>query len=318
LNVRTDYRNPVYPQYLADPFVLRTMAAASSEYVAYGTGRVVDGLAFEVLVSSDLVHWERVGGALEPLDPALGGHYWAPEVAERGGRWWMYYSVGHADAGHSLRVAVADNPLGPFVDCDVDLTPNERFAIDPSPFLDVDGTEYLFYARDVLDGDRIGTMLAVDVLETPTRLRGEPLTVLRPSHDWQLFERGRSKYGRVCDWYTLEGPFVVHRGGRYWCFYSGGSWQRASYAVGVASAPHPLGPWREPSPSRRLLETVPGHVIGPGHNSVVLHPSGDVIVYHAWDARLTARRMCIDPLTWTADGPVVRGPTWEPARLDLP
>lgn len=70
----------------------------------------------------------------------------------------------------------------------------------------------------MLDGDRIGTMLAVDVLETPTRLRGEPFTVLRPSHDWQLFERCRAKYGRVSDWHTLEGPFLVHRGGRYWCF----------------------------------------------------------------------------------------------------
>jgi hypothetical protein len=42
-------------------------------------------------------------------------------------------------------------------------------------------------------------------------------------------------------------------------------------------------------------------------------PSGqDLIVYHAWDVEQTARRMCIDPLIWTPDGPVVdarRGPT---------
>jgi arabinan endo-1,5-alpha-L-arabinosidase len=316
---RLEYRNPVHPGYFADPFVLRTDSASIPGYVAYGTGRVVDGRVFEVLVSADLVHWEPVGGALDPPDPAGGSEYWAPEVAERDGQWWMYYSTGHGDVGHSLRVGVADTPVGPFADCRLDLTPHERFAIDPSPFRDDDGTEYLFYARDVLDGDRVGTMLAVDVLESPTRLRGDPRTVLRPSDDWQLFERGRSRYGRVCDWHTLEGPFVVRRGGRYWCFYSGGSWQRSSYAVGVAVAPHPLGPWAEPSPTRRVLETVPGHVLGPGHNSVVVGPNGgDVMVYHAWDAELTARRMCIDPIIWTDDGPVVRGPTWSATDLDGP
>ena len=159
-------------------------------------------------------------------------------------------------------------------------------------------------------------MLAVDVLEAPSRLRGEPLTVLRPSLDWQLFERDREKYGRVFDWYTLEGPFVVHRGDRYWCFYSGGSWQRPSYAVGVATATHPLGPWTEPSPARRVLETVPGHVLGPCHNSVVAGPDGDdVIVYHAWDHNFTARRMWIDSLTWTDDGPVVRGRRGNPPDI---
>jgi GH43 family beta-xylosidase len=61
---------------------------------------------------------------------------------------------------------------------------------------------------------------------------------------------------------------------------------------------------------------VPGHVVGPGHCSVVEGPTGgDVLVYHAWDVDLTARRMCIDPLEWTAQGPVLHGPTWQPATL---
>ncbi|MFY0577862.1 family 43 glycosylhydrolase [Cystobacter fuscus] len=130
------YRNPVHDAYFADPFVLRV----GEGYVAYGTGRVVDGRAFEVLISSDLVTWRSVGGALELLPPELGGDYWAPEVAEADGRWWMYYSVGHGDVGHHLRVAVADHPTGPFVDQGVNLTPDERFAIDASPFRDEDGT----------------------------------------------------------------------------------------------------------------------------------------------------------------------------------
>jgi len=49
---------------------------------------------------------------------------------------------------------------------------------------------------------------------------------------------------------------------------------------------------------------------------VVTGPGGqDVMVYHAWDATRTARRMCVDPLLWTPDGPRLLGPTWEPASL---
>ncbi len=306
------YCNPVHPGYFADPFVMKT----AQGYVAIGTGAVVDGRAFEVLVSDDLVSWTSVGGALERLPDDVGTDYWAPEVAEHDGRFWMYYSVGFEDRGHHLRVAVADSPTGPYVDQGVDLSPSERFAIDPSPFQDVDGTWYLFHARDVLEGDRVGTMLAVDVLDGMTRLAGGPRTILRPSGDWQIFLREREMYGETYDWHTLEGPFVRRHNGRYYCFYSGGRWLEETYGVAYAVADHPLGPWVEPEGAPRLISTIPGRVIGPGHNSVVEGPDGqDVMVYHAWDAEQTARRMCIDPIVWTDDGPTVLGPTWEPTRL---
>lgn len=307
------YRNPVHGGYFADPFVLRW----NGGYLAYGTGGMVDGLVFEVLESSDLVTWSSVGGAMKPLAEELGTDYWAPEVVEDGGRFWMYYSVGHGDAAHHLRVAVADSPYGPFDDCDVNLTPDERFAIDPHPFRDEDGTCYLYYARDVLDAERVGTQLAVDTLPTMTELTGSPQQVLAASADWQIFARGREMYGSVRDWHTLEGPSVCRRGGTYYCFYSGGSYLNESYAVAWASAPGPLGPWTEPpAETGRLLASVPGHVRGPGHNSMVTTPGGtDLLVYHAWDETLTKRQMCLDPLVWTADGPRTPGPTWSEQPL---
>ena len=308
------YRNPVHDGYFADPFVMQA-PASGSRYVAIGTGSVQDDRVFEVLLSDDLVSWRSVGGALE-RPRSCGSDFWAPEVAEHDGRWWMYYSCGEGDVGHSLRVAVADSPVGPYVDQGVDLTPDERFAIDPHPFQDTDGSWYLFYARDVLEGERVGTMLAVDRLDTMTSLRGEARTILTPSDDWQIFLRERQMYGATYDWHTLEGPFVRRQAGRYWCFYSGGSWLEPTYGVGVAVADTPLGPWTGHGDGA-IMQTVPGHVIGPGHNSVVVGPHGeDVIVYHAWDVAQTARRLCVDPLIWTDDGPGVDGPTWQDTDLD--
>ena len=302
------YRNPVYDGYFADPFVLRWQDG----YVAYGTGEQVDGRAFRVLTSPDLVTWTSVSGALTPLSPELGSDYWAPEVVQAQGRWWMYYSVGHGDHGHTLRVASADSPLGPFTDAGVDLTPEESFAIDPHPFRDVDGTWYLYYARDVLEAERVGTQLAVAELSGMTTLAGPGQQVLAPSADWQIFERQRAIYGQVYDWHTLEGPTVRRHGDTYYCLYSGGSYLGEGYGVAWARAEHPLGPWTEPAgATARLLHTVPGHVRGPGHNSVVTTSSGtDVLVYHAWDEGLTRRWMCIDPLEWHPDGPRTPGPTW--------
>lgn len=94
-------------------------------------------------------------------------------------RFWLYYSVGFEDRGHHLRVAVSRSPTGPFIDQGVNLSPTERFAIDASPFRDDDGTWYLFHARDVLEGDRVGTM-GRGCSGRPTRRRSCPGGNRRP------------------------------------------------------------------------------------------------------------------------------------------
>lgn len=307
------YQNPIWPGYLADPFVLRV----GNDYYAYGTGNAggrLEGREFEVLRSRDLVRWTSLGGALEPLpDPSL-TDYWAPEVAERDGRYWMYYSAGAGDKGHGLRVAVAERPEGPFRDCGVELTPNEPFSIDAHPFRDGDGQWYLYYAVDRLDGDRVGTSIVVDRLMEMTTLAGGARDVVLPTADWQVFERGREMYGKVYDWHTCEGPFVVPHDGRYWCLYSGGPWEAETYGVSYVVGDTPTGPWQAPSVDGPVvLTTLPGQVIGPGHNSVVRGPDEQLwMVYHAWDRDRTARRMCIDRLKWTPDGPRCAGPTTDP------
>ena len=68
-----------------------------------------------------------------------------------------------------------------------------------------------------------------------------------------------------------------------------------------------------------MLRGKPDHVVGPGHNSVVMGPDGQTlfVVYHAWDAARTARRMCIDPLVWTPDGPRCDGPSHGPRTIEV-
>jgi len=318
VNQSLNYCNPVIDASFADPFVFK----ADGWYWAVGTSGSERSL-FPMMRSRNLIEWVRCGPSLIPPSPDLGTDFWAPEVAFDGSRFYMYYSVGFRDKNHRLRVAASEGPEGPYVDLDIDLVDPSRipFAIDASPFRDVDGGWYLFYARDFLTADgesRTGTAVVVDRLESMTRLAGEERIVWRPTKDWQRFTNERQIYGGKYDWHTLEGACTVLHEGRYYCFFSGGRWENDSYGVDYAEADHPLGPWRgggEEFP--RVLQSVAGKVIGPGHNSIVRAPDGstDLIVYHAWDPAMTARRMCIDRLVWTADGPRCAGPTWTPQTL---
>ncbi len=332
--MRRAYANPVYAGYFADPYVWR----AGDRYCAIGTGPAeaagtVHGSAearvFPLLESPDLVSWRPTGQALLRPDPALGDSYWAPEVAEAGGRWFLYYSVGHGDRRHHLRVAVADDPLGPYEDAAALTDPDEvPFAIDPHPWRDADGNWYLFHSRDFLDPIdlegrqvRIGTALVAHALIDMTALAPTGRVVARAGYDWQRFAAAREIYGCVLDWHTLEGPCVVRDGTRLYCLYSGGCWQTESYGVDYVVAESVAGPWSDAGAASgpRVLRTVPGRVIGPGHCSVVTGPDDATryIVYHAWGPDMSARRMCIDELVMTPDGPRSPGPTWTERTLAL-
>jgi arabinan endo-1,5-alpha-L-arabinosidase len=297
-------RKPVFDGYFADPF----LTSFGDDYIAYGSNDFSLGTpGFQALRSKDLQQWTSVGLVFTGVDPALGEAYWAPEVAFADDRYWMYYSVGHDIHGHHIRVAVAESPVGPFEDTGVNLTPGESFAIDAHPFLDADGSRYLFFARDVLDTERSGTQLAAKRMTSMTSVDDATTTILAPDSDWQIYERSRSMYGRVFDWHTLEGPTVVRKDDGYFLFFSGGSWEGEGYGVSVAHAQHPLGPWHHtPNDHADVLSSDLTGLIGPGHNSVMVRPrSTDLICFHAWNVERTRRQMYIDNLSWQNGRPVV-------------
>jgi len=308
-----NYSNPLWDGYCADPFVLR----AGDFYYCYGTSGDTpseDGRQFVLLRSRDLENWEFLGGALVPIKGFENVPHWAPEVCERNGRFWMYFSCPEPNGDettHRLRVAVSESPAGPFEVVQPRLLPEEGFCIDPSPFRDPQsGRWFLFFARDFLDGGRMGTGTAVVELgDDMISVRGAPQTVLRASSDWQIYQRDRTLYGRFFPaWHTVEGPCVVFHEGRYVLFYAGGNWQNESYGVSFATANSPLGPWSENnSAGKALVLRGTDTTIGPGHNSVALAPDGATLlcIYHAWNAQKTMRQLCLDPIEWMPDGPKI-------------
>ena len=305
------YLNPVSKHPFADPFVLKYCG----EYWAYSTGFWSDGRCFGILRSRDLVNWEEVGSAMGPLP---GGHtcYWAPEVNYDNGRFLMYYSVGNEER-MQIRVAVANHPAGPFVDSGGQLT-TEEFAIDPHAFTDEDGAKYLFYATDFLTHTHIGTGTVVDRMIDWLTLAGKPRPVTRARYDWQIYDPQRASKGGV-RWHTIEGPCVLKHKGSYYQMFSGGNWQNVSYGVSYAVSDNLAATeeWQQISDGINvlpILRTLPGKVVGPGHNSVVRGPDNQqwFCVYHRWAEDGSARLMCIDPLDWVGQEMTVLGPSFTP------
>jgi hypothetical protein len=305
------FSNPVHPRPCPDPFVLKF----SGEYWCYGTGFSLDGRCFPVLHSLDLVNWEDLPGAMAPLAAGY-PEYWAPEVTFWNGRFYMYYGCGDGIL-MQIRVAVSNSPAGPFEDAGIRITPQD-FAIDAHVFEDDDGTRYMFYATDFLNHTHIGTGTVIDRMIDPFTLEGNPRPVSRARFDWQVYDPHRLEKGGV-RWHTVEGPFVLKRKGRYYQMYSGGNWQNTSYGVSYAATPRidTLQEWTQLEHDERrplVLRTLPGEVIGPGHNSVVRGPDNLQMfcVYHRWAADGSGRLLSIDRLEWVGDRILVLGPSTSP------
>ena len=310
------FANPVYKAYLADPACL----LYEGVYYAVGTGKTETGTTdpnrrvIPMVRSTDLQHWEQVGPVLNPPPEEVGGSFWAPELAYDDGTFYLYYHPNGNGHGFHIRVATSRTPEGPYTDTGKPLTDVRRnsFAIDCTPFRDDDGQWYLFYATDFYDSDATtfrGTALVVDKMRSMTELAGQPQTVMRAHWQWQVYERNRLMGGVRQDWYTLEAPSVNKHAGKYYCLYSGGNYQNDTYGVDYLVADTPLGPWMEAGQYRgpQIMRSVPGEVIGPGHNGLVKSPDGrqDYILYHAWNAAMTERQLWVDPLVWTEHGPRV-------------
>lgn len=317
----TSFRNPFWSEGFADPFVLKSR----DRYYAYATENnghpSAQTSVFPILTSTDMVSWQPAGKAMAALgEPYF--FYWAPEVTEYNGQFLLYYAVHTEEFAAGIRVAVADNPTGPFVDSRHDLTSAfVPWAIDPHVFRDQDGQWYLFMTIEFNNPSTglVGSGNVVDRMLDPFTLQGTLTQVTHPSQSWQLFEAQRASKGGQ-DWYTVEGSTVLCHRQRYYEMYSGGCFMRDNYAVNYATSETPMGPaglqdtsWHDKQGLRRLVQGN-ADLIGPGHNSLVAGPNNveSYIAYHAWQPDMQARRPCLDRIFWHGED------LWTPAPISTP
>jgi GH43 family beta-xylosidase len=270
-------------------------------YYSYTTGW--EGV--NVLRSQDLQSFEHMGYALSREDQLA---YWAPAVIFYEGKFYMYYSSipdGETDPhlGY-MKVAVADNPLGPF---EYQKTLFDKFTIDADVVVQ-NNELYLFYVAMSSANGKDGVMIFLDKLLDPFTLEGKPRMVVAPTIEEEVFIRNR--FGDGKDWYTIEAPCYFERGGVGFLLYSGNAFMHEDYFVGYATCDAGL-PLSEAvfqkHPSDHVYAPLIGKdefMTGCGHNSVVQGPNGELLMaYHGRDRAETVadgaddgRRICISEL----------------------
>lgn len=278
------YQNPVKPEGCADPGMIKV----DDHYVVACTGGG-SSTAFALSTSKDLVHYTAAGHIFtKDTKPTwTKGDYWAPELHRVKDRYVAYYTARHQDGRLSIGAATATDPLGPYTDLGAPLVQEPGMgAIDASYFQATDGTPYLVWK---IDGNAAGK---------PTPIYGQKLAadgLSLTGTRTELITNDLAWEGAV-----VEGPWVIHEGEYYYLFYSGNSYANQTYAVGVARATNPMGPYTKRGNPILVSNS---RWVGPGHCSVVRGPRGDwQMVYHAWpEPRDSGRLMLVDPIRW-ADG----------------
>ena len=280
------YENPVIPGDHPDPSIIRV----GKDYWATSTSSEW-GPQFPLLHSTDLVNWEQTGDVFAHRPDWAQGNFWAPEISEFKGRYYVYY-VGKKKGGHlAVAVATADKPGGPYTDHGP-LVSQEHGSIDPVPCLDENDKPYLVW-KDDNNSAHLQTTIWAQRLEDDglTLIDGEPKALIHNDVDWE---------GPL-----VEGPYVLRRGNWFYLFYSGNGCCGIDchYGMGVARSHSLLGPW-EKNPANPIL-ALNDKWKCPGHGSIVTDERRRYwLLYHAYSVHssvYTGREAVLDEVKFGAD-----------------
>lgn len=301
--------NPILPGFHADPEIL--YSNKTGKYYIYSTtdGKPGwGGYKYYVYSSSDLKEWKNEGVVLDAKSDQIfwaNGNLWAPaaiEVKQKDGnyKYFLYYSANPKEkGGKKMGVAVADSPVGPFVDFGKPIVEKSPVGwgqqIDVDVFIDpVSRKPYLYWGN--------GYMAGAELEPGMTQVKDETVTVMTP------------KGGSLKDYAYREAPYVFYRNGLYYFMWSVDDTGAANYHVAYGTSKSPLGPIEVAKDPIVLIQDPQHEIYGTAHNSVIQKPGTDewYIVYHRINKDYihhqpgVHREVCIDKMEFNADGTIKR------------
>jgi arabinan endo-1,5-alpha-L-arabinosidase len=276
---------------------------------------------FPIRCSKDLTHWKMCGYVfsetpmwIKQLSPKT-KELWAPDISFFDGKFHLYYAYstfGANTSGIALLMNKTLNPQSPdyhWVDEGLVLqsrAEDDFNAIDPNLILDEKGQAWLSFGSfwsgikmRKLDR-RTGKLSAEDtkIYSLATRSKPEHFDPPKP--------------GLPSDYQAIEAPFIVHHGEYYYLFVSYDlccRGTRSSYRTMVGRSREVTGPYLDGDGKKmsegaaKPLLSANQKWLGPGGESILLQKDGDIIVYHAYDAKTGVPSLQISTLTWTGGWP---------------
>ena len=306
MSEKRSYQNPVQRGFFPDPSVIRVendyyMVNSSFQYFP----------AIPISHSKDMVHWHIIGHAITNVDwldisDIWDSHgIWAPDIEYVDEKFYIYATLrlnGDGKRGNNVMrrqlVMVADRPEGPYskpVCLEID-------DIDPSLFVDDDGSKYMMIARAVQ---------AVPLTADGLKVAGPTRTVWQGS-------------GERCS----EGPHVMKHGDYYYAMVAEGG-TGYGHGINVARSKELFAEYEDSpyNPVMRQLDSK-APIQRAGHGKLVRDQNGQWWCYYlcgranGGNYTTIGRETALDPVQWTEDGWFTmnhgKGPSLRQEAPDLP
>lgn len=269
-----------------------TIMREDGVYWTFGTGTGAGGLPINALYSTDMVNWQRGPSPIAPNTypnwingkvPGFDGNFWAPDIIEMKGKYYLYYSAFSASQGmHSaIGVMVTDslnNPnwqdLGMLVSTNDDPVSSAGFsvnAIDAGVYRDTAGKVWMIYG---------------------SHYAGIFIRQLNPDNGKLMNNTRYPAVGSGGDWNEFEAAQVQYLNGYYYLFANLADCckgKESDYYIVMGRSTSPTGPFLDKNNvdmwnygGSAVLSTE-GIYIGPGHFGYLRHGEQDLATIHYYD-----------------------------------
>jgi arabinan endo-1,5-alpha-L-arabinosidase len=294
---------------------------AQTEHVRPHTAQLPQ---FPIRCSKDLHAWKRCGAVfpsipewIQQISPKT-EELWAPDVSYFDGLYHLYYAFsvfGKNTSGIALATNETLDPASPkykWVDRGLvlrSLATDDFNAIDPNLVLDTKGEAWLSFGS-------FWTGIKMRHLDRKTGLLS--------TKDTTVYSLAARRHGGLTqprspdlppDTEAIEAPFILHHGDFYYLFVS---WDlccrglKSTYSTHVGRSKDVTGPYLDragvPMADGGGSPLLVGNKVwlGPGGESLLHLPDGDIIVFHAYSGEDGHPALHISTLGWTEGWPTAR------------
>ncbi len=300
-----------------------SIAKDGDTYYVFATGKTPRGGQMEIRCSHDLKAWKECGQVFDHIPDWIHKsspgteELWAPDISYYHGRYQLYYAYslfGKNTSGIALATNKTLDPKSPdyhWQDQGLVLrsTAQDNFnAIDPNFVEDTHGNPWLAFGS--FWGGIELTKLDPATGKPPA---GGPHYTLIASRK-KPADAAPAPPGLPPDWQAVEAPFIVHHGQYYYLFVS---WDlccrgtKSTYHTVVGRAREVTGPYLDKqgvaltNGGGTTVLSANARWLGPGGESALMQPSGDFLVFHAYDAKTGKPALQISTIDWSGGWPEI-------------
>lgn len=303
------YHNPQPLSNVADPCVID---GGDGFYYLFVTS---DFNGYYCYKSTDLVNWYDKQIAYSGSDSWGERKFWAPEVVENNGQYYLFYTAEDDSLGLRIGAAKSAAPAGPYIDMlDKPLFDYGYAAIDADVFIE-ENAAYIYFSKDcsenIVNGKATSEIYGARLNDDFSGIADEPVLLLTPEQMWECAS-GNTLWN--------EAPEMIRYNNHYYLTYSANYYGSASYSVGYAISDSPLGSFVKSEQNPILSSGSFKNISGTGHHCFIENSNGELFaLYHSHTYPSSGgnnRQMNVDRAVFSENGELyINGPLVSPQPL---